>query len=370
MIGVQFEPVDTWFFRDGTPFSAGNAPQSNIASLFPPHPTSMAGALRAALALNKGWRGRGRWPQEFHDVLGNGPADLGALSLEGPFLLQCECPLFRAPRHLLGSRSSIGWNPSALLRPGPAVLCDLGASVRLPEISGTNGGYADLKTGDKEWLTQVGMNAVLRGKLPSKADVVPSSSLWATETRIGLEIDSGTRTAKEGMLYSAQHTRPHYGLSLGARIAGLPQNWMPPFGRLVPLGGESRLAECREWNADPTLDVPWPAIASSERVMLIALTPLLLDEAVYRGQSPLEDVGDIRVVSACFDRPQRIGGWNSLERGPLPLQSALPPGSVLFCKKQDTRFEDVAKANGGLIQIGARQRWGFGLVTLGTWNDE
>lgn len=368
MIGIRLEPVDTWFFRDGTPFSAGNAPQTTVASLFPPHPTSMTGALRAALALSKGWHGRGRWSREFHDVLGNGPDDLGSLAVDGPFLLCCERPLFRAPRHLLGSKSSTEWKPEVALRPGCAVSCDLG-SVRLPEVPGTDGNDADLKPGANEWLTQAGMNAVLRGKLPSKDEIVSSSCLWSTETRIGLEIDRGPRTAKEGMLYSAQHTRPHRGLSLGARIAGLPPNWVPPFDQLVPLGGESRLAECRKWSADITLDTPWSAIIASKRVMMIALTPLLLDKSVYLGQQPLEGLGAI-VVSACLDRPQRIGGWNSLVRSPLPLQSALPPGSVLFCEKQDERLEDAAKASDGLMRIGFRQRWGFGLIALGVWSDE
>ena len=37
MIGVRLQPVDTWFFRDGTSFAMDSTPQENVGSLFPPH---------------------------------------------------------------------------------------------------------------------------------------------------------------------------------------------------------------------------------------------------------------------------------------------------------------------------------------------
>jgi len=245
MIGVRLEPVDTWFFRDGTPFSADDSPQDDVGTLFPPHPATVVGALRAAIALHRGWNGRGHWPPEFNVVLGDGPEHLGVLSIDGPYLLRDRKPLFRVPRHLLGSRTSDGWSPRALLRPGPPAVCDLGEAVRLPELTekpSAGDEAAALKTGNDEWLTQAGMNDVLRGALPNKDDVVPSKCLWSAEERIGLERDGSTRGAKEGMLYSTRHVRPRSGIALGARIAGLPRDWGVPFGELVSLGGESRLA--------------------------------------------------------------------------------------------------------------------------------
>ena len=34
MIGIRFDPLDTLFFRNGTPFARGSAPQDGVASLF------------------------------------------------------------------------------------------------------------------------------------------------------------------------------------------------------------------------------------------------------------------------------------------------------------------------------------------------
>ena len=365
MIGIRLEPVDTWFFRDGTPFLAGSAPQEDVGSLFPPHPASVAGALRAALALCNGWSGQGRWPAAINQVLGNGPGDLGALAVDGPFLLRGDQPVFRAPRHLLGSMDADGWNPRVLLRPGREVMCDLGDAIRLPEVPRTESEVHDLETGDGCWLTRAGLEDVLRGTVPPRTEVESSRCLWSEEPRIGLKRDRSTRTAEEGMLYSTRHVRPMRGVSLGVRVAGVPADWALPFGRLVSLGGETRLAECREWRAEPALAIPKAEIEASGRVMIIALSPLDLD--------PRAVPGNARTVSACLDRPQRIGGWDSLARRPLPLRCVLPPGSVLFCTTTEPRrfIEAVIRRDGdGWPHMGARQRWGFGLVALGSWSDE
>ena len=369
MIDVQLEPVDTWFFRDGTPFAKGSAPQDNVEGLFPPYPTTVAGALRAALAREKGWNGRGRWSLELNTVLGDGPKDVGALSFDGPFLLKDGEMLFRVPRHLFGSRDENGWTPSAFLRPGPPVACDLGDAVRLPEPAAATGDFAELKADDGEWLTVAGMNSVLRGWLPKPGDVVSNRSLWSAEERIGLERDEDSRSAKEGMLYSTRHVRLHRGVSLGARIGGLPPSWTPPFGRLVPLGGEGRVAECRKWDAQEKLDMPMARIKSSGKVAVVALSPLDIDHAVIRGERPLAGLGDARAISACLNRPQRIGSWDSLAHRPLPLRSVLPPGSVLFCEIPE-RARDTMLANGGMTRLGKRPEWGFGLVALGVWPDD
>ncbi len=371
MIGVRLEPVDTWFFRDGTPFAADSAPQDGVASLFPPHPASVAGALRAALARCNGWNGAGRWPTELDAVLGDGPDDIGALSVDGPFLLRDGQPLFRAPRHLLGSTDAGAWTPRVLLRPGPETVCDLGDAVRLPEAPRTADEIETLEAGGDWWLTGTGMETVLRGHVPPVSAVAPSRELWREEARIGLERGRHTRTAVERMLYSTRHVRLARGVSLGARLRGLPAGWTPPFGRLAPLGGESRLAECAEWQVEPLPALSADEIDDRGRVTFIALTPLDLDHEICRGEKPLALPGDARIVSACLSRPQRIGGWDSLQHEPRPIRSVLPPGSVLFCEvAEPRRFVHAVRAADGMVRMGARQRWGFGLVALGVWPDE
>ena len=371
MIGIRFEPADTLFFRGGTPFAADSTPQEGVQSLFPPRPATTAGALRAAFALCNGWTGHGRWPEHLDGILGAGPNDLGALAVDGPFLLRDREPLFPVPRHLLGSNKAGQWTPHLLLRPGPAVACDLGDAVRLPEAPRMAGETQGFKPGDGLWLTRSGMEAVLRGALPAEDEIVSQLKLWSEEIRIGLERDGDTRTAVEGKLYSTRHVRLRRGVSLGLRVVGIRDGWTRPFERMVPLGGESRLAECREWDGEVTFDIPSQTIMNDGRVAVIALTPLDIERDVYCGRQPLADFGGARVVSACLDRPQRIGGWDSLARGPLPLRCVLPPGSVLFCEMPESELRrDIASADAGLIRLGARREWGFGLTALGSWPSE
>ena len=366
MIGVQLRPVDTWFFRDGVPFTRDSAPQENVASLFPPHPPTVVGALRAALARARGWDGSGRWPDEFDSMLGNGPDDMGKMCVDGPFLLRCGQPLFHAPRHLLGSADGDGWSPRAFLAPGDEIESDLG-HVRLPHLVGSHSESESLKPGVESWLTPVGMNAALRGETPGPNVVVSRRHLWASEPRTGLKRADATRTAAEGMLYSTQHVRPSAGVTLGARIRGLSDDWGLPSHAMVPLGGEGRLAEWDEWDGELGIEALPERIRQDGKVALITLSPLDLDREIYTGKSVLDGLG-AKVVSACLDRPQRIGGWDSRPPRPghpLPIRSVLPPGSVLFCELFDRRLPDAAKD--GLARIGARTEWGFGLVALGVW---
>ena len=371
MTAVQFVPLDTWFFRDGTPFTAQTAPQEDVGSLFPPYPPTLVGALRAALARANGWDGAGRWSPELCDVLGDGPEDLGALSFGGPFLLRDGQPLFRAPRHLLGGNREEGWRPAGFLRPGSPVACDLG-QVRLPEFPDVGGDAGTLKTADDVWITALGMHAVLRGQLPGTDDVVSSRTLWSPEFRIGLERDKAVRTAKDGKLYSSRHVRPGRAISLGMRVSGLPEEWTPrALSELAPLGGESRVAELTPWSGDLHLAPPLDLITRMRRVALIAVSPLDLEPEVCRGQQAVPGLAGVRVASACLERPQRVGGWDSLGRRPLAVRSVLPPGSVLFCDIVDLkRFKAPVAPGNGTAQVGSRQKWGFGLAALGVWPDE
>ena len=371
MIAVQFVPLDTWFFRDGTPFTAQSAPQEDVGSLFPPYPPTLVGALRAALARANGWDGAGRWPPQLCEVLGDGPEDLGVLAFAGPFLLRDGQPLFQAPRHLLGENREDRWRTAAFLRPGRLVDCDLGR-VRLPEFPDVGRDAGTLKTADDVWLTPLGMNAVLRGQLPGTDDVVSSRSVWSPEFRIGLERDKAMRTANEGMLYSSRHIRPGRTISLGMRVSGLPEEWTRQALRdLAPLGGESRVAELTPWSGDLHLAPPLDVITKTRQVSLIAVSPLDLETESYRGQKAVPGLGGVRVVSACLERPQRVGGWDSLGRRPQAVRSVLRPGSVLFCEIVDLEeFEAAVALGNGTVQVGSRQEWGFGLAALGVWPDE
>jgi len=120
----QLSPVDAWFFRNGRPFNRGENSGAG-ETLFPPTSSTVIGALRATLARQLGWTGKGPWKQEQIEVLGD-RQDLGGLQFLGPFPTRRSSdevqPWFRVPNHILGTskRSTIDgapFEPGAWLKP-------------------------------------------------------------------------------------------------------------------------------------------------------------------------------------------------------------------------------------------------------------
>ncbi|HET9626210.1 MAG TPA: type III-B CRISPR module-associated protein Cmr3 [Kofleriaceae bacterium] len=354
---LTFSAVDTWFFRDATPFTKDASPQSGVISLFPPHPTTVAGATRAALALARGWDGRSRWGAALTAVLGDGSDDLGRLQITGPFLVRDGERLFALPQHVVGHPDADGrFVPGALLCPGEPVASDLGC-VPLPVPDRST--RARPRMASDIWITTRGLHQILRGELPSADQQAHRRALWHREPRVGIAREINSRTTAEGALYSTQHIRPAPGVGLAIDVAGVPADWRLPPRSFVPLGGESRLALC-ESDPAPT-PFTLPAYDAYAGVLLIALTPIFLDDAIVRGSV---EWSGVRVVGACLDRPSRIGGWDSGERKPRPLRNALPAGSVLFCAIHDrARFD--SQIHHGLVRIGAATASGFGLCAVG-----
>ena len=359
---LQLSAIDTWFFRDGTPFDMKGSSQSGVVGMFPPHPPTVAGAIRAAIARRKGWDGRTRWSGEFAAILGDGPADLGRLQITGPFVLRDGAPVFPMPRHVLGRVEPGGdWVPAALMRPANEhVSSDLGAAVRLPE-SGRDAASDDKRQPDAgagQWVTLEGLQRILLGELPYVTEIVPQCALWIGEGRVGIERTPESRTVADGALYSTRHVRLTEGVSLGLEISGVPESWYPTERDVIPLGGEGRLAVCEAWNATTRLSLEGPPRDAGTAV-IVALTPVLLGRQASEPAFP-----GARIVSACTDRPLRIGGWSSLARAPLPLRNAAPPGSTWFCELDDANAFRAAISN-GLMHAGEATAAGFGLCAVG-----
>jgi len=371
---VTLTPLDTWFFRDSTPFDKGASPQAWVAGIFPPPPQTVAGALRAGLARSNGWKGdHTRWAPDIAKVLGDTTESMGQLKQTGPFLLENGVPLLPMPSHVLGAfDAKNNWKPLQLLRPGPPdVLCDLGDKVRLPtlRLSKTHGQTeppTKLSPSPHHFLTRKGLEDVLRGELPKETEIRSAEQLWSQEPRVGIARKRDTRTVEDGALYSTRHVRLKASVALGVKMEGLPPHWKLPTGTLLPLGGESRLASCDEWKSD--FFVPKPAESRPHRFFLLVLTPALLSAEEVRGQEGFKEFNDARIACACLEKPLRLGGWDSSRKMPLPLRSAVAPGSVLFLESRDG-----VNFNQGLIKIGRSTETGFGLCAVGTalkWEDK
>jgi CRISPR-associated protein Cmr3 len=368
-------PQDTWFFRDGRPYNQGESNQADVVSQFPPPARTLTGASRAALARVYGWDGRSDWSSnnKIVAVLGSGADDLAALQFSGPFLIRGGNALWPVPLHLLGKQEGNKWMPTTFLRPSTKRnLTDKG-QLNLPDIAlpSEDDRRNSIKPSENHWVTAAGLGKIISGTLPDAADIISSKELWQIEHRVGLMRNDKTLQAEEGALYSPAYIRMAKDVELGVGLSGLPMDMDSVFPALFPLGGESRLAQCK---CAPlfTGGLPFPETIAQESfspdaegyVLFVVLTltplPAFADIATELGKGA-------EVVSACIGKPLKIGGWDSLKREPISLEPFHPAGSVWFCRMPAANFPAVFQRHGMWIGERRHAAHGCGQILIGNW---
>lgn len=385
-------PLDSLFFRGGRPFNQDDEGMADVSSVFPPFPGVLSGAFRAAVARGEGWRegaerswADGPGGDARKALLGDGPCDLGRLGFSAPIVLRAveeggkvvgHEPLFGVPRHLLGRKADPG--DLRYLWPGTESLQTDQGSVRLLKMGpDTLRGAEPLA---KHLITGKGLEKLLHGLWPlPDGCLVGQESLWKPERRIGLERDAGRRTAKHGMLYAATHVRLARGVGLGLLVdeEAPEHSWEPQ--PLAPLGGFQRMVEIEEIGA------PWPMPRSLTREELPRRDGEVRYLVVLTAPMPSSELGPGwrrpggalarelpgRVVAACLDRPQWIGGWSDgfgrTDRGPLPLRPCLAAGSVWFLEATPQELEAAASFPPQALGGETVRRQGFGACLIGRW---
>ncbi len=357
----KFSALDSWFFRDGTPYNAGEGGQGQVATSFPPYMTTLQGAIRTALALGQGWSPEKpeNWPRE----LGT-PDDLGMLTLKGPYLFRGDEILFPAPGLFLQKKQGEDILCTRLV-PGAEIKCDLGTK-RLPQaVSPLKGA----KSPDGFWLTGKGLEKVLAGKTPAKEDMVEQGALWCGENRTGIELCSQTRTSQDSMLYSCVHVRPQKDVSLGVLVSGVPGDWHRKVPAMINLGGEGRLAEVKINNAVAGL-LPPPVLRPESGK--ICFTVILVTPGVYEDTRQVIKNGPPGIpgncISACIGRIRQVGGWDIKNNRPRPLRPVIPAGSAWFFEAEEKELDHIKSLHGKCP--GSSAEYGFGQIVIGCWGDE
>ncbi|MEW6574128.1 MAG: type III-B CRISPR module-associated Cmr3 family protein [Bacillota bacterium] len=363
-----FRALDTCFFRDAQPFNAGEGGYTTAKSIFPPAMTTLQGAVRTMLAMAQGWRpgDDALWPPELGD-----PDDLGKLELRGPYIRFENQMYFPMPLILLEKSGNF-----TRLTPGEPVTCDIG-NVRLPvpapHIEGA-------KLPEGLYLLQQGLCSVLEGNVPDQNHIQnyikKASELWSEEQRIGLERDDNSRTALEGQLYNCTHVRPTANVNLVVYVSGIPAEWRVAGQRVIPLGGESRLAAVAVTAAAEPVDLlpPAPPLTCGDDGKL-RFTVTLITPGWYGEPADVERVirqGPPGVpgccISACIGKAQQIGGWDLVNHRPRPLIPVLPPGSTWFYEADAADAGRVAGLHGQCL--GPRAAYGFGQIVIGRWEEK
>ncbi|GAB3442414.1 type III-B CRISPR module-associated Cmr3 family protein [Insolitispirillum peregrinum] len=375
-----FKPQDTLFFRDGRPFEQADDGLAAAASLFPPLPSTLGGALRAALALGMGWDGSSPWGADVIRALGDGPDLTGCpLQLGAPFLMRQEKGtwqrLFPAPRCLQvykgeGAKKE---NKFQCLHVGPTpILTDLGHlhPLSLPRPPSD---AKSVRPATDYWLTDTALAEILRGQYSADDTNRPvhQDELWQREHRIGLTLTVQDRSADPGKLYAASHIRLRDTVVLAQPASGGPSGGTLPM--VISCGGEHRFASVEKLDRKAAQKLKIPRRQSFTRqngchlVCVILLSPRVMPTGWDR-PGPVRGEDGIEILAAALGDPVAVGGWDSRKghTGPRPLRAMVPTGSCWYLRVTDTALKRLDTVLGPENNPDAAH--GFGQYTLGTYS--
>jgi CRISPR-associated protein Cmr3 len=359
--GFRFTPDDVLFFRDGKPSTLGE--DHYLASLFPPNPSTLYGALRTRRLLDEKadlarlgeiwltlpealraeigpWGGfgsleqRGPWLLRGEEILVPAPADVGVVRV-GPAVREvARYRLDEAPR-------AGGWSHSlSLFRPVDA--------------AGKPLATAPASAAPDYWLTLPGLTTWAAGGVPAAEALVHRDELYRPEPRTGVGLEAGHRLAAKHKLFTFGFVRLAPGVDLGFEVRGTA---LAAEGGLR-LGGDAKMGEL---SPGPALALPEPPEAAG-RFTLCFLTAALSSRGAY----PPEACARLKLLGAHLRGAALVGGWDLATGRSKPLRRAIPPGSVFVF--DDAEGDAAAALHGrNLCDFPgeALARQGFGLAVAG-----
>ena len=394
------DPLDVLFLRGNKLFGdAGSFGES----LVPPWPSVVAGALRSALLVARGYD-----PAAFArgDIAGD--AELGTPDAPGTFTVTA----FDVARRRAGGHVET-------LHPVPA---DLGiragdanrggmAALRITPRTAFNGIVSSAPTrrlavlAEPErgkpvsglWLTAEGWGTHLAARdVNAHQHLVPSSTLFALDARTGIALDPVRRKAATGALFTSRavafrkhlHADVERGASddaetfdVGFRVevsgASLPEVMTLRFG------GDGRAAlAMREAMGEVAPQPDYAAIAREGRCRLILTTPGLFTDG-WRPTGTVPDNDDLlfalhgvtgRIACAAVPRAEVVSGFDLARRKPKPAQRIAPSGSVYWLDELEASPDALRSlADRGLWSEPAeneqRRAEGFNRFTFAEWRD-
>ena len=321
---LEIDPVDTLFFRGTESMVAGENHEAD--TMFPPMPSTLAGAIRTAIMAQKGippadYCSRpGQWTGTCPML---GTPDEPGFRIIGPLFRIRNIDLFPAPAHWLADLDDKAGDGDVITVQAarPYVDQGLGLAGSTPAPFWVHEpAAADIKPLTGYWVTSACFAAMStgRGQLmlrksctainSEEAGMLAGTDLLQREKRVGIAL-TPQRTVREGHLYSTTHVRLHDSVRI---IAGLESEH--PFcldqQGILQLGGEQRVCSYAVTSA-PNLPV------NTGGTLYYALSPLA---------SKNVPADQPRSSAALL----RTGGWDMARGFHKPLQSWFPAGTVLL----------------------------------------
>lgn len=383
------QPLDVLMIRGNKSF--GDAGQHGEA-VMPPWPSLFAGAFRSAL-LGKEAAQLARFAngEGLSGALGK---VLGTPDQPGTFTINwLSLATHRAPFSATTSSSNVtlviplpadliafddAKAPLVALQPatpaaGSAAAGELPLSARLRMAK-------QIKPEAGRWLDDAGLTAHLAGAQP--ASTLKTTDLFKRETRLGIALDSDSRTAQDGALYTTEAITFSSAVNTaGGFLVGIEgdDSLLPDHG-LLRLGGDGKGASYRRIAFAPPA-APTQEIVANRRFRLILATPGLFtggwlpDRVTRQGERSFRLQGDgfsARLACAAVPRFDVVSGWDLALQQPKTAQRVAPAGSVYwFDQMEGDAGKLAAWVAGGLWGDNhdkQRHAEGFNRAWVGSWN--
>lgn len=371
------EPLDVLLFRDGRPFQAGE--DHRAASLFPPTPFTLQGAVRSKVLFDSGlsladYAHRAPAAQPLAEGIGWPGEGYGRLRLRGPFVARRSGEGVARYLPLPADAVTVGEDDRKELR----LLAPLSAS---PFAANWPGGVQFLWTRTTEavteargWLAEEVFQRYCQGQVPLREDVIQERELVLREPRVGIALDFDKRRPREAHLYQMEFLRLREKVGFLLEVEGI-ECFTPERGVLA-LGGEGKAARYEvlgEVQPPSTTLLP-------QRFKLVLLTPAWFSDgwqpaggnwAPFFGGS-----ADVRLVAAALSRAQSLGGARVDDRPDRgrqgnfqkPMRRFVPAGSVFFFESDGNATYDGRPVTETPENEGSLGQIGFGQAAWGVWN--
>jgi CRISPR-associated protein Cmr3 len=325
---ARFDPFDTFFFRDGKPFSLGDETWAD--GLFPPAPSVLYGALRTLyLARNGGF-------DLTKKQLDEATKDL---KIRGVFLEyngRLHLPL---PFDVVKSGGDDTDGKNYIFKPQVPDPSSVFSSPTT-HLLRTDEENVQVEEFEKGALIKSSVYAeYLKGKAPIAPE--PAKSYLQSEAKIGIGRNNSKRTVSEGELFRVDMQRlisddvsQPTKIVVDFEFSG----WMPPANQLGKLGGEGKTAFC-SFEQSP-IDLPaFPNLKANVEgkyhFKLCLTTPAIFKAGWHPSWLGKDLSGtyqgiELRLLAAATNRLIPVGGWDMKTGKPKTMYKAVPAGAV-YC---------------------------------------
>ena len=320
------KPNDTFFFRDGKPFTRGE--QSEGYSMQTPMPSTIMGALRTAYIAFCGDIERFVSDQMKSDIGTKQSLKGASIHVKGIFLGRGEDSLYYpTPRDLVCEKKSQNSTLDLLSIESPSDT--FSSNSKVSTLLTWNKPKMQVEHADG-YVSCDNLHKYLLGE--TKCLTSEKSDFIVDEPKVGITRDYKTLAAAEGMLYRVNMKRfMDSNLGFVVDVKGIDRL---PKRALMKLGGEGKGFSYSKAVQEPyllsgnDLKTLEKKIRVSGKFKIYLATPAIFDEGWFPQNIP----PDIELITAAVGNYLSVGGWDVANTRPKKTYRAVPAGSVYYFK--------------------------------------